>query len=244
MPPIGCAAVRTAPRLLRALPVPFGLTVLVLVAGSPVGATSPTAASGRCAKPPLTVTVLPGPMGTTGPVDFAVGDAVARRVPIVPQPPDARRDGATLERLEAKAARTDLALYTLYLADFTVPRKELTGFGFGEITAPDGRTVAAVTIVPTEKSGFAQGDTAEVAPFEYESTTTFAPVSFVVNSSGKRSTYAYDGIIGGVEIRRLTDTSICLDVDVAFTRAGQTVASATGTVKAPVVKAAPTFFYT
>lgn len=217
-----------------------------LAAGIGFG-TAPTAAAAgarTCPAPPLQVRILPGPIGTTGPADFAVTDAVARRVPIVPRPAGATRDPATLDRLRAKAARTRLALYTMYLADFPVPRSELAGAGFGEITAPMGRTVAAVTVVPTKKRGFVAGDVAEVAPFSYESTTTFAPLSLVTNSSGARSSYAYDGITGNVTIRALTEKSICLDMDVAFTRGGQTVASAVGTVKAPVVEAAPAFFYT
>jgi len=226
-------------------------TLLVAVLGvgaallaAPTGGATVRAAGTKCARPPLTVTLLPGPIGTTGPTEFAVTDAVTRRVAIVPRTGGAARDAAELERLRAKAARTDLALYTMYLADFTVPRKELKGFGFGEITAPAGKTVAAMTIVPTEKRGFREGDVAEVSPFAYDATTTFAPLSLVTNSSGVHSTYAYDGIDGGVTIRELDAKSICLDMDVTFTRGDTPIATIVGTVASPVVKADPSFFYT
>jgi len=229
--------------------VPVSLVALSLVAAIAIapGPARPAAAADRstlCRTPPLTVTVLPGPIGTAGPADLAVTDAVARRVPIVPRPADAPRDPATVARLQKKAARTDLALYTMYLADFPIPRAELRGGGFGEVVAPAGRTVVAVTVVPTARRGFRAGDVAEVAPFAYDATTTFAPLSLVTNSSGTRGTYAYDGVEGGVEIRELTEKAICLDLDVRFTRSGRPVASARGTVEAPVVRAAPSFFYT
>lgn len=203
------------------------------------------AAQGRCRKPPVDVTILPGPVDADGPTELTVTDAVARRVPIVPdRDTDAVGDPDALEKLRDEAARTDLALFTMYLADFRVPRKELAGFGFGAVSAPDAKTVAAVTIVPTETRGFRAGDRAEIAPFEYDATTTFAPLGLVVNHSGTPSTYAYDGVEGGVKIRKLTDKAICLDIDLAFTRDEETVASAVGAVKAPIVRAPRSFFYT
>lgn len=228
-------AARAPAVLLLALAVGLALVVVT---------PDPAPAAGRCPSPPLEVTILPGPVGTTGPTPFTVTDAVARRVPIVPRRASTTAGPDELRVLQERAAKTDLALFTVYLADFAVPRKELRGFGFGEVIAPEGRTVAAVTIVPTEKDGFAAGDVAEVAPFEYDATTTFAPMSVVVNSSGERSLYAYDGVEGNVRIRRLTDKVICLAIDVSFTRGGETVASAKGAVKAPVVRSSPTFFYT
>ena len=231
-------------RLVRSAVILAGATALVASAALTVTGTPAGAASSACPKPPLEVTILPGPVGTTGPTELAVTDAVARRVPIVPHTDTTKTDRTTLDRLEAKAATTDLALFTMYLADFDVPRRDLRGYGFGEVSAPEGKTVAAVTVVPTERAGFRAGDVAEVAPFEYDATTTFSPVSLVVNSSGMLSTYAYDGVEGAVKIRKLTKRSICLDMDVVFTRRGEPVASVVGAVKAKVVKADPTFFYT
>lgn len=219
----------------------LGATALVL-APAPVRAADD--ADATCPTPPLTVTVLPGPIGTSGPAELAVTDAVTRRVAIVPRPSGPPRDAAALERLQEKAARTDLALYTMYLADFRVPRSALRGAGFGEVAAPDGHTVVAVTLVPTERRGFRAGDTAEVSPFAYDAQTTFAPLSLVTNSSGERSSYAYDGIDGGVEIRALGARSICLDMDVTFTYQGRPIAKVVGTVASPVVRAADAFFYT
>ena len=198
----------------------------------------------RCPTPPVTVTVLPGPIGTSGPAPLTVTDAVTRRVAIVPRPSGPPRDAAALDRLQEKAARTDLALYTMYLADFRVPRPPLRGSGFGEVTAPEGHTVAAVTLVPTERRGFRVGDAAEVSPFAYDAQTTFAPLSLVTNSSGARSSYAYDGVEGGVEIRALDARSICLDMDVTFTYQGRPIATIVGTVASPVVRADDAFFYT
>ena len=114
----------------------------------------------------------------------------------------------------------------------------------GTAAPAGGAPVAAVTIVPTRKAGFEAGDIATAGPFGYESTTTFAPLSLVVNTSGTRATYAYDAAKGAVKIRELGPRSICIDFDLAFSRGGQVVASATGRARARVVKAAPSFFYT
>lgn len=226
----------------------FAAAVAVLcVAASLALAAAPAPAAeaaAACPAPPVTVTVLPGPIGTSGPVPLTVTDAVTRRVAIVPRRAGPPRNAAELARLEEKAARTDLALYTMYLADFRVPRKQLSGVGYGEVVAPEGSTVAAVTLVPTERRGFRAGDTAEVAPFAYDAQTTFAPLSLVVNSSGERSSYAYDGIEGGVTIRALDARSICLDMDVTFTYQGRPIATVVGTVASPVVRADDAFFYT
>lgn len=204
----------------------------------------PVHAASKCPTPPLEITILPAPVGVTGPAAFEVTDAVTRRVPIVPRPSGARIDAEELDQLREEAAETDLALYTMYLADFDVPRKELKGFGFGDVSAPDGKTVAALTIVPTEKNGFEAGDVAEVAPFEYDATTTFAPLSLVVSSSGEQASYAYSDVEGKVKIRKLSERSICLDFDVTFTLNDRAVASVEGAAKSPVVRSAPTFFFT
>ncbi|MBM3660643.1 MAG: hypothetical protein FJW95_14240, partial [Actinobacteria bacterium] len=96
----------------RSLVVVVALVATVVLPPSPAGA----AKAGVCRRPPLTVTLLPGPIGTTGPTEFAVTDAVTRRVAIVPRPAGPARDAAELDQLRAKAARTDLALFTMYLA--------------------------------------------------------------------------------------------------------------------------------
>ncbi|MFA5883734.1 MAG: hypothetical protein WDA60_07780 [Acidimicrobiia bacterium] len=228
--------------------VVIALTALVMVLATslPIGPGAATRADAalKCPKPPLTVRIQPSQTGANTPADLRVTDVVARRVPIVPRPFGATSDAKTLARLRAKAADTSLALYTLYLADFAVPRADLTGSGFGEVTAPAGKTVATMTIVPTRKTGFEDGDVVQAEPFRYESTTTFAPLSLTVSTSGDRSLSAYDAVRGDVEIRELGPTVICLDMDVTFTRGRQPVASIIGTARAPVVRSADSFFYT
>lgn len=221
------------------------------IANSPAGATGARApAPKRCPQPPVTVRIQPGPVGTTattagGAAEFRVTDAVARRVPIVPVTAGGTaRDATELRRLERKAARTRLALYSLYLADFPVPRESLSGFGFGDVTPPTGKTVATLTVVPTRKQGFRPGDVVGAGSLGYDTTTTFAPVSLIVTTSAPRASTSYDAVSGQVTIRELTAKAICLDMAVTFTRNGTPVSSATGVVRAPVVKADPRFFFT
>lgn len=195
-----------------------------------------------CKEAPVTVDLRAEGEHPAGSKTFEATDAVARRVAILPG--EMAFDPADLSGLEKKAGVTPLALYTLYLADFEIPRTELSGVGFGQITPADGQTVGAITIVPLDEGGFAQGDTAVDGKFGYDLTTTLTPVGVTVFADGDTTGQAYTDTTGQVEILQLDDKTICMDFDLTFENQGETVYAAKGTVLAPVVRSADAFFYT
>lgn len=195
-----------------------------------------------CKEAPVTVDLRAEGEHPAGSKTFKATDAVARRVAILPG--EMAFDPADLSGLEKKAGVTPLALYSVYLADFDIPRADLSGVGFGQITPAKGQTVGVITIVPLDDGGFAEGDTATDGKISYDLTTTLAPVGVTVYADGDTTGQPYTETTGQVKILQLDDKTICIDFDLSLGNAGETVYAAKGTVLAPVVRAADAFFYT
>jgi hypothetical protein len=144
-----------------------------------------------------------------------VTDGVARRVAILPGAKVDFDDTKGRARLERKAGATSLALYSVYLADFEIPRKELKSFSFGDIKPTATGTIATLSIVPSTKKGFATGDVVTRYEIEYDANTTFAPVGLTVRSAANASAaLAYTAVVGQVKIVDLDTKRICIDVDI------------------------------
>ena len=174
---------------------------------------------------------------------FPVTDAVARRVPIVL---DAKTTSnpKVLERQRNAAAETSLALYTLYIADFRIPRRELEGFSFGVIRPTRTGTIGTLTVVPPKKRGLRAGDVVRDQDIQYETTTTLAALGLTVVSRANEELRAHTDVQGRVRLVELDEDSICIDVDVEFTNGGEVVVAARGVVAAPVVRADEDFYFT
>jgi hypothetical protein len=81
---------------------------------APAGAAGSGEVSDSCDEAPVTLRVLSGDDPTVGGEEFEVKDAVARRVPILPDPDGtSTSDPKELERQRKRANRTALALYSL-----------------------------------------------------------------------------------------------------------------------------------
>ena len=195
-----------------------------------------------CTGPPVTMDLRRGGDAPAGSEAFEVTDAVARRVAILPG--QMAFDPSALSTLEAEAAVTPLAMYSLYLADFEIDRSLLDGVGFGEVPTSSGEALGILTLVPSDEDGFRAGDVVTDGELSYATTTTLAPIGLLVSADGDDTAEGFTDVEGQAEILALDAASICVDVDVSFTNGDDEVYAASGVVEAPVVRAADAFFFT
>lgn len=203
--------------------------------------TAPTLPA-ACKKPPTTIDLQAGGSAPAGSDSFEVADAAARRVAILPG--EMAFDPADLSGLEKKAAVSPLALYTLYLADFSISHGALSGVSPDPVTPAKGSTVGALTLVPATEAGLATDSVVTDGKLDYKTNTTFKPLGLTVYADGSTKPQAYTDITGQATILALSDTAICVDFDVTLKNGDAMVYSAKGTVLAPVVRSADAFFYT
>jgi hypothetical protein len=182
----------------------------------------------------------------TGGDEFEVTDAVARRVPILTGRDEPGQTPKELERLEKQAAKTRLAMYQVFVADFRIPRRDLRGElsgAFPEIDPEPGETTATISLVPVRSRGFERGDVVRPGDeLRYEVVTTFATVGLGVFTA--ESDNGIGVLTGRAKILGIDDDRICFEVDLEVTDDGTVVAAAEGVVTAPVVRAPrQTYFF-
>ena len=210
--------------------------------GSPAGG---AATSAKCPSPPVTMRLEAGGSAPVGGASFSVSDGVARRVAILPKAKADFTDTKARARLEDQAAKTSLALYTVYLADFEIPRTELKGFSFGDIKPTGTGTIATLSIVPPTRKGFVAGAVVTSGTVGYDTTTSLAPIGLTVRSDRNASAaLPYTTVLGQVKIIELTAKRLCLDIDVEVRNGTQLVTAARGIVAVPVMRAANSFYFT
>jgi hypothetical protein len=237
-------------RLLFALAVP----VLLLAScggGSDDGADTDQAAETTVAEIELPAACTPAPVTVdaraegerpAGSEAFEATDVVALRTPILPG--EVAFDGSGLAGLQSKAEITPLAAYSVYLADFEVPRDEIAGRALGLVTPPAGGTLAVLSMIPPTEAGLATGDVIVPGELGFESNTTLVPLSFTVYADGDTTGMAFTDVTGQAEVLALTDDQLCVAFEVTFENQGEVVYAGAGTVLAPVVRSDPAFFFT
>ena len=85
-----------------------------------------------------------------------VTDGVARRVPILTGREGPATANKEIKKLQREAATTKLAMYQIFLADFKIPRKLVTGefaAAFFTPTPKPGKVAATLAVVPTKNAG-------------------------------------------------------------------------------------------
>lgn len=200
----------------------------------------------KCERPPFTMRLESGADPAAGGAEFEVTDAVARRVPILTGRDEPGQTQKELDKLEKQAAKSRLAMYQIYLADFRIPRRDLTGEfsgAFPEIDPEPGKTIGTISLVPVRSRGFERGDVVRSGDeLRYEIVTTFGTVGLGVFSSGSENG---SGVLTGrAKILGLDADQICVDVALELTGADALVAAAEGVVTAPVVQAPrQTYFF-
>jgi hypothetical protein len=197
-----------------------------------------------CREAPVTMRLEALTDPPAGDADFEVTDAVARRIPILAGESQSTSDPDELAEQQAWAANTDLALFSIYLADFEIDRGLLEGFGFGDVDPEPGGTIGALAIVPTTEDGFATGDVARSGELEYDVNTTFTSLGLTIRSEEHDEPEAFTDALGRVEILSLDDDTICVDVDVQIENSGQPIAAAEGVIAAPIVRPPDSFYLT
>jgi hypothetical protein len=214
------------------------LFILGIVGGLLVGIQTDVRAVGaRCEKPPVDVRLEQGDPPAGG-AEFRATDGVARRVPILVGREEPGRTPAELRRLERQAAKTKLALYQIYLADFRLPRRDVRGpsaSAFFTPTPTADEVAATLSIVPTKPRGFKPGDVVTLEDdLEYETTTTFSTVGLgIITADGESASGEPSG---QVKVLALDAREICVDVDFELTVDGAIVAAIEGTFAVPVVR--------
>lgn len=207
----------------------------------PVAETSPGPLPEGCTLPPVTLRLEAGGPAAAGGPAVTVTDAVAVRVPILPE---ADLTHSSREELIDAAASTPLALYSLFLADFPIDRSRLGGFT--SLKPGPGQLLATLSIVPTSPDGFHTGDVADTADdFAYETVTTFAETQLVVLGGDHPGALAgYDDARGEVSILHVDEQVLCVDIDLEYTRDGEMVYAGAGVIAAPILRANEDFFFT
>jgi hypothetical protein len=180
--------------------------------------------------------------GLDGP--FTVDTAFAKPQPIVPDPDQGGESTeqsveelqAEIDRSKLEAAETDLVLFGMWLADFPFDEGDIGLFG-GPDPEPGG-TVLGLSIVPTETSGFATGDTISAADdLQYDTFTTFAPMgSYLVTDIEPDASLVYQGEpSGSAKVLHLDENWICVSWDDAgSTRSPDGTISISGVITAPL----------
>lgn len=219
-----------------------GIIAGFLVGAAPAARAGSDGFSAKCGRPPFTMRLESGTDPAAGSAAFEVTDAVALRVPILTGRDEPGQTQKELEKLEKQAAKTRLAMYQIYLADFRIPRRDLRG-AFPEIGPKPGKTTGTISLVPVRPRGFERGDVVRPGDeLRYEVVTTFATVALGVYSS--ESEAIIGELTGRVKILGVDDDQICADVDLELTDAGALVAAVEGVVTAPVVRASrQTYFF-
>lgn len=213
--------------------------------GSDAGEVPPTTAPGppsACAEAPVTMDLRAGGDKPAGDLELTVVDAVARRVPILPGA--LAFDPGELGALESKAAITPLGAYVVYLADFAISPDGLEVNGPAEIVPGEGQTLAAITLVPTAETGFAQNMVVVDGPLDYETNTGLVPLTLTVRSSADSAEPMVSDMKGQLEILYLDDQTICVAYDMTAENEGEMVYRAAGVISMPVVDAPTTYFLT
>lgn len=196
----------------------------------------------ECVGAPVTVEAVAAGERPAGSEAFEATDVVALRTPILPG--EMAFDGSGLSGLQSKAEITPLAAYSVYLADFDVPREEIAGRALGVLAPPAGQTLAVLSLVPPTEAGLATGDVITAGELGYETNTSFTQLALAVYVDGSTTGMAYTDVTGQAEVLHVDDEQLCVAFDVTFENQGELVYAGSGTVLAPVVRSDPAFFFT
>jgi hypothetical protein len=146
-----------------------------------------------------------------GSPSFAVVDAVALPIPIVPDPDGTGDQSEAL----AEAATTDLLGYSLIVADEPIDDGEIGLFGGYEPS--EGRQRGFVSIFPSSPTPLAAGDVVVPGePDELELFTTINLVGLDLKAAPDENNSYLDQAEGSVTVLAITPQALCLDVDLVW----------------------------
>ncbi len=177
--------------------------------------------------------------------EFEVVDAIAQRIPVVPNAEGGLLEGEAKEQADAEAATTDLAIYAIHAADFPLDPEEFDGFGFARVEPPADGAMAVVSVLPPTAAGMSPGDVITHGEPEFEATTTFSTLGAYVQTADRGpSESAFTDMVGGVTILAVDDDSICVRADISVMDGDDPVAVIEGVIVADVVRVDDNFYLT
>lgn len=196
-------------------------------------------------QPPYTIRAEGLSEPAAGAPEFEVVDAVAQRIPVVPNAEDGLLEGEAKEQADAEAATTDLAIYAIHAADFPLDPEEFDGFGFARVEPPADGAMAVVSVLPPTAEGMSPGDVITHGEPEFEATTTFSTLGAYVQTSDRGpGDNAFTDMTGDVTILAVDDDTICVRADVSVMDGDDPVAVIEGVIVAEVVRVDDNFYLT
>lgn len=166
----------------------------------------------ECVQPPFTVVAERDGDNAAGSATYEVASTAGLPIPLVPNK-DGAIDGA---EVMAKGADTDLLGYVLFFGDEQFGPGDVSMFG-GYAPTAEGHTRGAVSIFPHTTTPLAAGDVLTPGLLDgLDMTTTLFRVTMDFKAAPDELTGYLNTIEGSVRIVALTETAICLDVDLTW----------------------------
>jgi hypothetical protein len=178
----------------------------------------------ECRTVPFTLIALGASDPPLGSEMFEAAGAVAVPVPVVPDK-DQQLDPAEALRL---AQETDLLGYTLYFGDEPI---DAASTGVFDDRPLDGTLRGMVAIFPPTESPIVTGSVLEPGPIQFELFSSLSVVNFDIKSADGFTAYL-EQPVGQVSILGLTDSALCVDVDLEWSTADGATARIDGVVTA------------
>lgn len=171
-----------------------------------------TALPAECVQPPFTVVAERDGDNAAGSAAYEVASTVGLPIPLVPNKSGAIAGTDVL----TKGAETDLLGYVLFFGDEQFGVNDVSMFG-GYAPTAAGRSRGAISIFPHTTTPLAAGDVLTPGLLDgLDMTTTLFRVTMDFKATPDELTGYLDTIEGSVSILALTDTAICLDVDLTW----------------------------
>ncbi|MDO8389156.1 MAG: hypothetical protein Q7V57_01605 [Actinomycetota bacterium] len=171
-----------------------------------------TALPAECVQPPFTVVAERDGDNAVGSATYEVTSTVGLPIPLVPN-----KDGAISGvDVMSKGADTDLLGYVLFFGDEQFGPGDVSMFG-GYAPTAEGHSRGTVSIFPHTTTPLAAGDVLTPGLLDgLDMTTTLFRVTMDFKATPDELTSYLDTIKGSVRIVAVTETTLCLDVDLTW----------------------------
>lgn len=187
-------------------------TVAVSTGGPLIVATPDAGLPAECTSAPYTVVAQRDGEMPAGSAGFGVIGTAALPIPLVPDKSRALTPAQVIEQ----GASTDLVGYALFFGDEQFGPSDVSMFGgYGPIA--DGASRGTISLFPKTATPISAGDTLMPGALDgLEMFTTLQSVLMDFKATPDELTAYLDVIAGSVTVLGLTDTALCLDVDLSW----------------------------
>lgn len=179
--------------------------------GTGDGADSTAGLPAQCTAAPYTVTALRDGSKPAGSAEFGVTSAAAIPVPLVPNADNT----IPFDEVMQLGDTTDLLLYSLIFADEPIDAASVDMFS-GYTPVGTGKARGFISIAPTSNAPLKAGDVITPGELELGLQTTLSQVGMDFKSTPDELTAYLESAVGQVTILGLTESAICIDVDLSW----------------------------